>query len=201
MLQAGPPSLHYYCAVVLHSCIVLPPVGHSSSHQYHCCQLTGNRAVFRIFIALLNFSFDSPSYFSSLSIFSRLIDWCKFRYSVWGTKPDTECFTVFIYREPDISNGLKQVVIYLFPNIKQLHALNFTISLFQASTCFEHMCSSSGGQKLYYTVSGIITPIGGRPVHRLREELYVPPILILFTAAPRRLCWTDLKTTAACLKT
>ena len=39
------------------------------------------------------------------------------------------------------------------------------ISLFQASTCFEHTCSSSGGQKLYYTVSGIITPIGGRPVH------------------------------------
>jgi hypothetical protein len=25
--------------------------------------------------------------------------------------------------------------------------------------------------KLYYTVSGIITPIGGRPVHRLREDL------------------------------
>ena len=23
--------------------------------------------------------------------------------------------------------------------------------------------------KLYYTVSGIITPVGGRPVHRLRE--------------------------------
>ena len=32
------------------------------------------------------------------------------------------------------------------------------------------MCSSSGGQKLYYTASGIITPIGGRPVHRLRED-------------------------------
>jgi hypothetical protein len=40
MLQAGPPSLHYYCSVVLHSCIVLPPVGHSSNHEYHCCQLT-----------------------------------------------------------------------------------------------------------------------------------------------------------------
>jgi hypothetical protein len=39
MLQAGPPSLHYYCAVVLHSCIVLPPVGHSSNREYHCCQL------------------------------------------------------------------------------------------------------------------------------------------------------------------
>jgi len=40
MLQAGPPSLHYYCAVVLHSCIVLTPVAHSSNHEYHCCQLT-----------------------------------------------------------------------------------------------------------------------------------------------------------------
>ena len=39
MLQVGPPFLHYYCAVVLHSCIVLPRVGHSSNHQYHCCQL------------------------------------------------------------------------------------------------------------------------------------------------------------------
>ena len=55
--------------------------------------------------------------------------------------------------------------MYLFININQLDALNFIIRLFQASTCFEHMCSSSGGRKLYYTVSGIITPIGGRPVH------------------------------------
>ena len=36
--------------------------------------------------------------------------------------------------------------IYLFININQLYALNFITSLFQASTCFEHMCSSSGGQ-------------------------------------------------------
>jgi len=47
---------------VLHSYIVLPPVGHSSNHECHCCQLTDNRAVFRNFIALLRFSFDSPSY-------------------------------------------------------------------------------------------------------------------------------------------
>jgi hypothetical protein len=40
MLQAEPPSLHYYCTVVLHSCIVLPPVGHSSNHEYRCYQLT-----------------------------------------------------------------------------------------------------------------------------------------------------------------
>ena len=46
---------------------------------------------------------------------------------------------------------------YLFLNINQLDALNFIISLFQASTCFEHTCSTSGARKLYYTVSGIIT--------------------------------------------
>jgi len=61
-VEVGPPSLHYYCAVVLHSCIVLPPVGHSSHYEYHCCQLADNRAVFRNFNPLLMFSFHSPSY-------------------------------------------------------------------------------------------------------------------------------------------
>jgi len=34
---------------------------------------------------------------------------------------------------------------------------------------------------LYYTVSGIITPIGGRPVDRLREDLCTgpPPIRVM----------------------
>ena len=58
----------------------------------------------------------------------------------------------------------------LFLNINQLDALNFIISLFQASTCFKHMCSSSGGQKLYYTVSGIITPIGVSSTCAHRQE-------------------------------
>jgi len=35
-----PPFLHYYCAVVLYSCNVLPSVGQSSNHEYHYCQLT-----------------------------------------------------------------------------------------------------------------------------------------------------------------
>ena len=61
-LQAGPPSLQYYCAVVLHSCVVLPPVSDSSNHEYHHCQPTDNRAVFPIFIALLTSSFDSSCY-------------------------------------------------------------------------------------------------------------------------------------------
>jgi len=38
--------------------------------------------------------------------------------------------------------------------------------------------------KLYYTASGISIPVGGRPVHRLREDSYVtathlPPDLLL----------------------
>jgi len=61
MLQAGPPSLHHYYAVVLHTCIVLPPVGHSSN-RIIVVNLQDNRAVFRIFIALLRFYFDSPSH-------------------------------------------------------------------------------------------------------------------------------------------
>ena len=60
-------------------------------------------------------------------------------------------------------------ILFLFININQLDALNFVISLFQASICFKHMCSSSGGQNCII-VSGIITPIGGHPVHRLRED-------------------------------
>ena len=40
----------------------------------------------------------------------------------------------------------------LFFNINQFDALYFIISLFQASTCFEHMCLSSGGQNLVHQV-------------------------------------------------
>jgi hypothetical protein len=47
--------------------IILPPVGHSSNHEYHCWNLQENRAVFRNFIALLRFSFDSPSYKARIS--------------------------------------------------------------------------------------------------------------------------------------
>ena len=35
---------------------------------------------------------------------------------------------------------------YIYLNINQLDALNFIMSLFYASTRFEHMCSSSGSQ-------------------------------------------------------
>ena len=35
---------------------------------------------------------------------------------------------------------------YIYLNIKHHDALNFIMSLFHASICFEHTCSSSGGQ-------------------------------------------------------
>ena len=51
-----------------------------------------------------------------------------------------------------------------------MHKICFTISLFHASKCFEHYVLIVRRLKLYHTASGIITPIGGRPMHRLREE-------------------------------
>ena len=54
---------------------------------------------------------------------------------------------------------------YIYLNIKQLGALNFIMSLFHASTCFEHYVLFVRRAKLYCTASGIITPIGGRLVH------------------------------------
>ena len=37
------------------------------------------------------------------------------------------------------------------------------MSLFHASTCFEHHVLIVRGSKLYYTASGVITPVGVRP--------------------------------------
>ena len=44
------------------------------------------------------------------------------------------------------------------------------MSLLYASTCFKHYVLIIRRSKLYYTASGIITPVGGRPMHRLRED-------------------------------
>jgi len=50
------------------------------------------------------------------------------------------CFHVYF----NITTWNIQGSFYL--NINQLDALNVIMSLFHAPTCFEHMCSSSGGQ-------------------------------------------------------
>jgi len=41
-----------------------------------------------------------------------------------------------------------------------MHKICFTIILFHVSTCFEHHVLIVRRSKLYYTASGIITPIG-----------------------------------------
>ena len=46
-----------------------------------------------------------------------------------------------------------------------MHKICFTIGLFHASICFEHHVVIVRRSKLYYTASGIITLVGGRPVH------------------------------------
>jgi len=55
---------------------------------------------------------------------------------------------------------------YIYLNINQLDALNFIMSLFHASTCFEHLCSSSGGQNC--TIQSLVSShsVGDSPVHR-----------------------------------
>ena len=42
--------------------------------------------------------------------------------------------------------------------------------LLYASACFEHYVLIIRRSKLYYTSSGIITPVDDHPVHRLRED-------------------------------
>jgi len=49
---------------------------------------------------------------------------------------DLEMFTMFWYFADRAS-------IYIYVNINQLDALNFMMSLFHASTCFQHLCSIS----------------------------------------------------------
>ena len=66
-----------------------------------------------------------------------------------------------------------------------MHKICFTISLFHASTRFEHDVLIVRRSKLYYTVSGIIKPLGGRPVHRLRQDslnlcTVRPPIGVMY---------------------
>ena len=50
----------------------------------------------------------------------------------------------------------QEVNIAIYLNINLLDALNFIISLFQASTCFEHHVLILRRAKLYSTASGII---------------------------------------------
>ena len=57
----------------------------------------------------------------------------------------------------------------------------FTVSLFHASTCFEHHVLIIRRSKLCYTASGVVTPVGGRPVHRLTQRQLIANFDVLLT--------------------
>ena len=68
---------------------------------------------------------------------------------------------------------------------------------FYTSTCFERYVLNIRRSKLYYTATVIITPVGGRPVHRLREEYLCPDsvqfcgLLIIFMFLCSIIMWSQ----------
>ena len=60
--------------------------------------------------------------------------------------------------------------------INQLDAQTFVLQyiLLHASTCFEHHVLIIRRSKFYYTASGIITPVGGRPLGRPPTGVMIP---------------------------
>ena len=74
----------------------------------------------------------------------------------------TMCMCIKKWREDGslepkhVANYVLMTTIYVvYLNINPLDALNFIMSLFHASTCFEHTCSSSGGQNC--TVQSLVS--------------------------------------------
>ena len=51
-----------------------------------------------------------------------------------------------------------------------MHKILFYNKFITCPYMFRALCAHYQGSKLYYTASVIITPVGGRPVHRLRED-------------------------------
>ena len=86
---------------------------------------------------------------------------------------ERKCFTIKWQYKNSFFEVLLTVHLSIFILvINQLDAKNFclTISLFHASTRFEHMCSSSGGQNCIIQPLVSSHSVGGRPVHKSREN-------------------------------
>jgi len=52
-----------------------------------------------------------------------------------------------------------------------MHKILFYNKYFKCLYMFRALCAHHQVVKIYYTASGIIKPVDGRPVHRLREDL------------------------------
>jgi len=55
-----------------------------------------------------------------------------------------------------------------------MHKILFYNKFIKRLYMFRALCAYHQEIKMYYTASGIITPVGGRPVHRLREDFSQP---------------------------
>jgi len=93
----------------------------------------------------------------------------------------SEIIALDVFRRTDMGRRKWNTKIIWCGVLKTAHSLILVInqlnvkflfytSLLYASTCFEHYVLIIRRSKLYYTSSGIIKPVGGRPVHRLRED-------------------------------
>ena len=117
MLQVGPPSLHYCCAVVLRSSIVLPPVGHSSNHEYHCCQLTGQS------IGVSNF-YDTFKVFVWLTFVCVCVCVCVCAYIYIRRKMCSAFFKDIKYRQICTLHLRHHNIMFVDCRCKQFYSLN-----------------------------------------------------------------------------
>jgi len=62
------------------------------------------------------------------------------------------CICIYIDDRNSRDYTQRSTCLYIYLNINQLDALDFIMSLFHASTCFEHTCLSSAGQIVLYSL-------------------------------------------------
>ena len=114
----------------------------------------------------LQFPFSSANFFLPPDINYSLPIFHQFSFQIPFSTPDYSrfvkvplcraiSFNAFLTGKCLRTRGGGNIYIIFYLNINQLDALNFIMSLFHASTCFEHTCSSSGGQN--YTILPLVS--------------------------------------------
>ena len=154
ILQAGPSSLHHYYAVVLHSCILLPHVGHSSNHEYHCCQLTRQSTwvsnfycTFKVFIWL---SLVFWCFLGGQSEFIAALHHIVFAYIFMGNWSIDNCM-VINSTQTDLQPLCNVYLIWILLVLTRLSSVLFSNSVILAqypisnwiNCCFMHVTCTS----------------------------------------------------------
>jgi len=61
-----------------------------------------------------------------------------------------------------------------------MHNILFYNKFIKRLYMFRALCAHHQGVKIVYTASGIIIPVGGRPVHTMREGVMIPDAVYSF---------------------